>query len=71
MAQEAEAHDAAPQRQEQARRHIQVVTETQMRLRQLEAGRRAARAAPLPPKPARAQYYYAELQSPTMAARPR
>ncbi|QDN54268.1 hypothetical protein [Streptomyces sp. S1D4-20] len=71
MAQEAEADDAATQRQDRARRHIQVVTETQMRLRQLEAAQRAAHAAPLPPKPARPQHYYAELQSPTMAARPR
>lgn len=58
------------QRQERVRRHIQVVTETQLRLRQLEAAQRAAHAA-LPAKPAHPQHYYAELQSPTMATRTR
>jgi len=71
MAHESEADDAAARRQARARRHIQVVTETQMRLRQLEAAQRAAHAAPPPPRPVPPQHYYAELNAPTMAARTR
>ncbi|GAB7101797.1 hypothetical protein JCM4814A_01110 [Streptomyces phaeofaciens JCM 4814] len=71
MVQQAQADGAPIQRQGRARRHIQVVTKTQMHLRQMEAAQRAAHVAPLYPKPAHSQHYYAELQSPTMAARTR
>jgi hypothetical protein len=71
MAHEQEADDPIAPRQERARRHTQVVTETQLRLRQLEAAQRAASAARQPPAVVRPQHYYAELQSPTMAARTR
>lgn len=70
MDHEAEANSADTRRQERARRHTQVVTDTQMRLRQLEAAQRAARATQAPPEPV-PQHYYAELHSPTRAARTR
>lgn len=71
MVQEPETEDASPQPEKHDRRHIQVVTEAQLRLRKLEAAQRAAHAAPKPVSPAPLQHHYAELQSPTMAARTR